>query len=291
MKTRNILLFVLAAVLVASCERKDMTSPVALFSTQTPPRYLFKVNLDASGSFPTEEGDWLEYRWDINGDHLEWETGWLGTSVVTAQFPFESGGYIGLQVKNSSGNITELYQGFYTDENYRIQNAWTDLEIDFRRIDYDFPFSDHHRTWVWAYDNIQLPDSDQWYNFPTSAERADYGTLLPWSVADTLDKDYRLPSRAEWQEMIEYCGGAALAGFNLQVGAEHGLQLTCPGIFINDQLQEHGTTGYYWTGDEADEESAWALKISADSDATEFVILDKSSMASVRLTIEFLYFR
>ncbi|MDF1560605.1 MAG: hypothetical protein P1P83_10420 [Bacteroidales bacterium] len=292
MKIKNILLFLLAAVLVAACDRIDMTSPVAQFSTQTPPRYMFKVNLDASGSFSTEEGDRLEYRWDINGDHREWETGWLGTPVVTAQVPFESSGYIGLQVRNSNGNITELYQGFYTDEHYRIQNAWTDLEIDFRRIDYNFSFSDHHRTWVWAYDNIQLPDSEQWYNFSTSSERAEYGTLMPWSVADTLDKDYHLPSKAEWQEMIDYCGGSALAGFNLQVEAEHGLQLACPGIVINDQLQEHGTSGYYWTGDEADEASAWALKISAESNEAEFVILDKSSLASVRLMIEFFqYFR
>jgi hypothetical protein len=91
--------------------------------------------------------------------------------------------------------------------------------------------------------------------------------------------------------MIDYCGGDALAGFNLQVETEHGLQLSCPGIVINGHLQEHGAAGYYWTADEAGEESAWALKITPDSDEAEFVILDKSCMASVRLTIEFLYFR
>ncbi|MDD3736913.1 MAG: hypothetical protein PHO11_07045 [Bacteroidales bacterium] len=292
MKATYILPFMLAAILMASCERENMTSPVAMFSPQNPPRYMFKISLDASGSFSTEKNDWLEYRWDINGDHLEWETGWLGTPVVTVQFPFETSGYIGLQVRNSDGNITELYQALYTDDNYRIQKAWSDLEIDFRRIDYDFSYPDRHRTWVWAYDNIQLYDSEHWYNFPTSAERAEYGTLVPWSVADTLDKNYRLPSKADWQEMIDYCGGEALAGFNLQVRVEHALQLTCPGILTVVLPDEQGKAGYYWTCDEVDEESAWALKISADSDEAEFVVLDKSSLASVRLMTEFSqYFR
>lgn len=291
MNRKSILPFLLAAVLMTSCDREDLSSPVALFTAQTSPRYMFKINLDASGSFSTEDDDRLEYRWDINGDHLAWETDWSNNPVITTQFPYEYNGYIGLQVKNRNGNITELYQGFYTDEDYRIQKAWSDLEIDFRRIDYDFSYTDHHRTWVWAYDNIQLPDSDKWYNYTASTERAIYGTLMPWTVADTLEKDYHLPSKADWQKMLDFCGGASLAGFNLQVTADHGLQLTFPGIIIGGQLLEQGETGYYWTGDEIDEDSAWALKISADRDEAEFVTLEKSSMASVRLTIEFLYFR
>jgi len=61
MKAKNILLFLLAAALMASCEREDMTSPVAMFHPQTPPRYMFKINLDASESFPAKKTDWLEY--------------------------------------------------------------------------------------------------------------------------------------------------------------------------------------------------------------------------------------
>jgi hypothetical protein len=57
-------------------------------------------------------------------------------------------------------------------------------------------------------------------------------------------------------------------------------------------LRNPASAGYYWTGDEADEDSAWALKISATSDEAEFVILDKTSMASVRLMMEYYqYFR
>jgi len=286
MKAKNILLFLLAAALMASCEREDMTSPVAMFHPQTPPRYMFKINLDASESFPAKKTDWLEYRWDINGDHLEWETEWLGNPVVTVQFPFVYTGYVGLQVKDSNGNITELYQALYANNRYRILDAWSDLEIDFRKIDYLLSYPDRQHTWTWAYDNILLPDSEQWYNYSTSAERAEYGTLMPWNVADTLDKHYRLPSKADWQEMIDYCGGAALAGFNLQVRVEHGLQLTLPGLVTIEFPYNKGKEGYYWTGDEVDEESAWDLKISADSDEAKFVILDKSSLASVRLMTE-----
>lgn len=291
MKTHPILTLILSAVLIASCDREELTSPVAVFSTQTAPRYMFKLKLDASGSFSTVEGDYLEYRWDLNGDHMDWETDWSSNPVITVQFPYENNGYIGLQVKNRSGNITELYQGFYSYTDYRILKAWTDLAIEFRRIDYYIDLPDRFWTWVWAYDNIQLPDSQEWYNFPFSADRADYGTLMPWAVANALDEDFRLPSKNDWQKMIDYCGGSALAGFNLQVKAEHGLRLPCPGIVSSGQLQEHGESGYYWTGDEADEDSAWALKITEGSDAAEFVILDKSNLASVRLMIEFFQYR
>lgn len=292
MKKQNISALLLLALLVASCERADLTSPVALFDLQTQPRYLFKVNLDASGSFADRDGGNLQYRWDLNGDHLLWETDWLSTPVLTVQFPFRSNGYIGLQVRDSDGNTTELYQGIYTDENYRINNAWSDLDIDFRRIDYSIYGPDYHHFWIWAYDNIQLMDSEEWYNFPFSSDRARYGTLMPWNKAKNLDEDYILPSRAQWQQMIGFCGGEALAGFNLQVEAEHGLQLTCPGLVRDDRLEESGVNGYYWTGDEADKDSAWALKISATSDEAEFVILDKTSMASVRLMMEYYqYFR
>jgi len=292
MKKQSISALLLLALIVASCERFDLTSPVALFDLQTQPRYLFKVNLDASGSFADKDGGSLEYRWDLNGDHLLWETNWLSTPVLTVQFPFRSNGYIGLQVRNSDGIITELYQGIYTDENYRINKAWSDLDIDFRRIDYSLYWPDYHHLWIWAYDNIQLPDSDEWYNFRFSADRATYGTLMTWDVAKDLDSDYHLPSRTQWQQMIDFCGGEALAGFNMQVEAEHGLQLSCPGLVTYDLLEESGTSGYYWTGDEADEDSAWALKISATSDETEFVILAKTSLASVRLMMEYYqYFR
>lgn len=285
------LILVVALALLTSCDSTEMTSPVAVFDAMTPPIYKFKVSLDASGSFSTEDGDWLEYRWDLNGDHQAWETDWSSNPVVTFQFPYERIGYIGLQARNRNGNITELYQGLYTDVNYGIIRPSTDLEIAFRSIDYQFYYPDHAWSWMWAYDNIQLPDSDRWYNFQASADRAAYGTLMPWAVADTLEDNYHLPSKADWQQMIDFCGGAALAGFNLQVRAEHGLQLTLPGIVTAGQLREHGKTGYYWTGDEADEDSAWALKISADSDEAEFVTLDKSSLASVRLMIEFTNYR
>lgn len=291
MKTPIILSILLSAVILASCDPEELTSPVALFSAQTSPIYMFKVNLDASGSFSTEEGDWLEYRWDLNGDHLGWETDWSNSPVVTVQFPYDNSGYIGLQVRNSDGNITELYQGFYTDVNYGIIRPFTDLQIGFRTINYQFSYPDHHWSWMWSYDNVQLPDSDSWYNYTASADRAAYGTLMPWTVADTLEKDYDLPSKADWQKMIDFCGGAVLAGFNLQVETEHGLRLTLPGIVTEGQLQEKNTAGYYWTGDEADGDSAWALKISAESDKAEFVILEKSSLASVRLMIEFLNYR
>jgi len=291
MKTPVIPILFLSVALLASCDSTEMTSPVVVFDALTPPIYKFKVTLDASGSFSTEEGDWLEYRWDLNGDHLAWETDWSNNPVITLQFPYEHNGYIGLQARDQNGNITELYQGFYTNVNYGIIRPNTDLEIDFRTINYQFSFPDHHWSWMWAYDNIQLPGSAGWYNFPASSDRALYGTLMPWPVANNLEEDYRLPSKADWQKMIDFCGGAALAGFNLQVKAEHGLQLTLPGLVTAGQLREHGKTGYYWTGDEADEDSAWALKITEGSDEAEFVILDKSSLASIRLMIEFINYR
>jgi len=286
MKANFFIPLIFAASLLVSCTPDDSTSPVAMFAMETTPRYMFKVNLDASASFSLEDDDFLEYRWDINGDHLEWETGWQSSPYLTVLFPFTSSGYIGLQVRNSSGNITELYQGFYAFEDFYVSDTYSDLDIDFRNIRYHFFQTNYSHSWKWAYDNIQLPSSDGWYNFPLGIERSEFGSLMPWDVADTLEQFYNLPTRANWQKMIDYCGGAGLAGFNLQVKAEHGLQLSCPGIIIDGQLQEKGKSGYYWTGDEYDANSAYALRISVNIDSCGFVILDKSSRASVRLMFE-----
>ena len=65
MKTPVIPILFLSVALLASCDSTEMTSPVVVFDALTPPIYKFKVTLDASGSFSTEEGDWLEYRWDL----------------------------------------------------------------------------------------------------------------------------------------------------------------------------------------------------------------------------------
>jgi len=286
MKAKFLILLFFSASLLVSCTPEDSTSPIVMFAMETAPKHMFKGNLDASASFSLEDDDFLEYRWDLNGDHLDWESEWLSSPRITFQFPFSSSGFIGLQVRNSSGNITELYQGFYTAQNTHISDTYTDLEIDFRNIRYDFFETSYIQHLYWAFDNIQLPSSDAWFNFSSTIERSEYGSMMAWDVADTLDQYYNLPSRADWQKMIDFCGGTALAGFNLQVEADHGLQLRCPGIIIDGQHQEKGQSGYYWTGEEHDANSAYALKISVNRDSCGFVILDKSSQVSVRLFFE-----
>lgn len=291
MKTIKVVLIIQFAILSTSCEYKNYDYPVALFDVASPPRYLFKLEMDASGSFSEIKNDVLQYRWDLNGDHLEWETDWLGSSVLVAPYLFDDVGYIGLQVKNSSGNITEVYLNIFSSNDYSISRSYSGLDPDFRKITYRRYGEDYYHSWMWGYDNIIQPTSDQVFNFGTVDLQADYGSLFTWDAAKSLDEDYYLPARADWQKMIDYCGGNELAGYNFSVDVEHGLRLTRAGLVSEAVLSESGEAGYYWTGDEADENSAYAVKFTSSDDKVEFVILDKTTQASVRLMHEhFQYF-
>lgn len=286
MKTIKVVLIIQFAILLTSCEYKNYDYPVALFDVASPPRYLFKLKLDASGSFSEIRNDVLQYRWDLNGDHQEWETDWLGSSILVTPYLFDYNGYIGLQVKNLSGNVTEVYLSIFNSNDYSISSSYSGLDPDFRKITYHTYGEDYFHSWMWGYDNVFQPSSDQVYNYEIVDLQGEYGSLFTWDAAKSLDEDYYLPARTDWQKMIDYCGGSELAGYNFSVDVEHGLRLTHAGMVSEGVLTESGESGYYWTGDEAGENSAYAVKISKAGDNVEFVILDKNTQASVRLMYE-----
>lgn len=283
---KKLTIFMLLFTILISCEYREYEYPVAVFDVASPPRHLFKVKLDASGSFSEIKNDVLQYRWDLNGDHLEWETDWLGSSVLIAPFYFDYEGYIGLQVRNSSGNITEVYLRLFNYVDYSISSSFSGLDPDFRKITYRFSGDGYYHSWMWGYDNVFQPSSDQIYNFESVELQGEYGSLFTWEAARSLDGDYDLPKRSDWQKMFDYSGGPELAGYNLSVDVEHGLRLTNAGIVTEGVLTESGESGYYWTGDEAGENSAYAVKFTTSGDNVKFVILDKNTQASVRLMYE-----
>jgi uncharacterized protein (TIGR02145 family) len=292
MKRNTILIFILFALFISACEKTEHTYPVAVFTTAAKPRPLYKFTLDASASFSGEENDYLQYRWDLNGDHLEWETGWMNSPVLTLPYPFSGDGIIGLQVKNSEGQLMELYREIWSitnsDRDYWISEAYSDLTPDFRLIRYSAVAytDDYLLTYSWAYDNILQSSSDSVYNFENSYEQASYGSLISWEAARQLDSRYHLPSLEEWQHMFDFSCGKDVAGYNFQVEVEHGLNLKCAGIYKDAQLLEFEESGYYWSGEEASESTAYAMKISKNKDEAELVELSKSDRASVRLMYE-----
>ncbi len=292
MNKKNILLTLITLVILSSCEKADLGYPVIHFSTTATPRPQFKFTLDASASFAEDNPGQLEFRWDLNGDHVEWETDWIPHPTVTAVYPFPGEGIIGLQGRQSSGHVIELYQLIYANttnsSNYYISEAYSDLNPDFRIINYSLvEYTDTSiLSLAWAYDNILQPSSDSVFNFKNSYEQGLYGSLMSWERAMQLDSRYHPASLGEWQRIFDFSCGQDVAGYNLQVDVEHGLHLRCAGIYHEGQLHEFEECGYYWTSEEASESTAWAVKIYKDRDEAELVELDKNALASVRLMFE-----
>ncbi|MEZ5070230.1 MAG: hypothetical protein R2751_04480 [Bacteroidales bacterium] len=227
----------------------------------------------------------LQYRWDLNGDHLGWETDWSDQPVLVVPFPFAYNGYIGLQVRNSEGNTMTLYRGVFEESDYYLSTAFIEPGPEFAMIRYSFHKPNSYLSLQWAQENLFQPDpeTEDVFNFGPAADRSAYGSLWTWAAAGALDEFYHLPSRDDWQDLFAYSGGIALAGYNLQVDVDHGLKLSCAGLRSDGLVRETGEAGYYWTGEEAGPGEAWAVRIRSDADGAEFVALPKTDQASVRL--------
>ncbi len=294
MKRYIFLITILLAVVISSCEKEDTTYPIAVFNSDSKIREGFKIILDASGSFSETENDVLQYRWDLNGDHVEWETDWSYSPTLTTVYAPRYESIIGLQVKNSDGKITEIYRSMRLHYNHFNIGYIYDENTSIRYISYYWGSnSEYALTYYWAYDNILYPSSESVYNFSEVQKYASYGSLMNWEKANHLDVAfYHLPTVEEWEHIFEYFGGEQLAGFNLQTVVEHGLQLKLAGIHKNGQLSELDETGYYWTATEASATTAYAVKISKDVDEVIIVELPKTAKASVRIMNEhYQYFK
>jgi uncharacterized protein (TIGR02145 family) len=103
------------------------------------------------------------------------------------------------------------------------------------------------------------------------ANCAVYGRLYDWQTAMNACPDgWHLPSKQEWEEMIEFLGGVAVAGGKLkETGFEHWMEPNTgatnesgftglpSGGEIDNSFDNLGRTAYFWTSTLHNDQYAW----------------------------------
>ena len=279
---KQLLILLISALVFTSCY-EDELRPAATFSTTgfVPG---FKWKLDASGSI-SANGKIVSYRWDYDEDQSQYDTPWLTDPVyIAGAEPSDNDvKIVSLQIKDEAGfygtisqrvTTSRIVYGMHTST---IQNG--NVKVSYNRY---HRFEGEQSVYSsWMLQNVYLKNSASAINLPDSLKQ---GSYLDWQGADTLQMlGFTLPSKEEWQQIIDLFFGNELAGFNLQVDNTYSIGLDTDGYIRNNQLLEQGEKGYFWTSAEEDENNAWAVEVSKNSDSVRFVSLPKSARCKTRL--------
>lgn len=237
----------------------------------------FKHLLDASMSICLDEAAQpLQYRWDLNGDHIWTEASWSHSPFLSISTTKEIwSGVVGLQVKDANENVTEIFKTFWGNTYDVGPNVKFMVEGTYVETIY---FQDE-KLWFTT-QNVQLRNADGIMNRPN------YGSYFTWMQAnESYNAVLSLPTLADWNKMIARFGGLELAGHNLTTDVDLGLKLVYGGYFSDNAIDvfDMGKHGYYWTSTEASDETAYAIKITQDSGVVEIVQMPKNTKLSVRL--------
>ena len=208
------------------------TRPVAQFTATQDPSNSSLFHFDASSSSDYEDGTNLQYRWD-------WENNgnWTAYSTNdTASHQYQNSGEytVKLEVRDT-GNLTSI-----KISQIAVQMTVTDIDGNVYRVV-------RIGNQYWMAENLKVThyrngdpipnvtDNAQWTalssgaycNYNNDPSLADiYGRLYNWfAVADPrglAPVGWHVPSDAEWEILVNYLGGAAVAGGALkEAGLAH----------------------------------------------------------------------
>lgn len=150
----------------------------------------------------------------------------------------------------------------------------------------------NNNHWV-ARNLMEVPSTGNYQSVYTGHDSV-YGYLYDWNAAMSLFiyEDYHLPTRQEFDDLVNFCGGTSIAGFKLkECGANHwftfDMHVTSNTGFTaipggNGDFATHNLNAWYWTSTEYDADNAWALHLIDNSGTAELVILPKTSKALAR---------
>jgi uncharacterized protein (TIGR02145 family) len=280
MKTINkhtILSIVFCLIVVLPGCYDDPLYPLADFSVKGGGiRTGYKIMLDGSASMSQElSNNQLQYRWDLNGDHKDCETSW-GFIPIYVLLGDRGSCFIGLQVKDANGNITEIYNSVQV--NYQLYNYSTGNVLINTDSIKSINYLDYKQ--IWLTENLTNEDSEGVTNNISSA----FGSYYTWEKANEKNSSLMvLPSLQSWQDMIDQSGGIELAGYNFPVVVEHGLKLTYGGKYVDNSFSEVNECGYFWTSTAVNDSMAYAIKLTKGTDRLDIVSLCKNYRLSVRL--------
>jgi uncharacterized protein (TIGR02145 family) len=115
--------------------------------------------------------------------------------------------------------------------------------------------SNHHGHWYrFGSTNVSMPSSAGSYDSWTDAN---YPSTGDWITSAPCPDGYRLPTREEWQQVINnnsgYNFGSGFTLSNINSGRRFGDYLVLPAAgcrnYVNGGLGQQGVGGYYWSSD------------------------------------------
>jgi uncharacterized protein (TIGR02145 family) len=154
-----------------------------------------------------------------------------------------------------------------------------------------------NQTWMAENLNYTPSSGNSWCYDDKESNCNIYGRLYDWSTAMGIDASYNstawggrndekykgicpegwhLPSQAEWDTLVTYVGGSAVAGKKLKStygwvnggdGTDnHGVSALPGGRYSNGNFYNAGNTGYWWTATEIGSNSAYSRGMSYSND-------------------------
>jgi uncharacterized protein (TIGR02145 family) len=288
----------------------QQTPPIATFSgspsTGTP---LTVFTFDASYSWDQEDdADQLQIRWDWESDG-QWDTEYSNAKIENHQFKYVGLYLITMEVKDRGNAVTE-------DSRILI------IEEDTTCVDYDGNeyATIHIGNQIWMAENLRtthyttgqpipyLTQNELWSTTDSNASciynndegnAAIYGRLYNWDAAThygLAPNGWRVPGRQDLEQLIEFLGGADIAGGKLKEnGLSHWLEpnesnnesgfsaLPGGGRLSDGTYVDLGRIGGYWTNSpESGTNSVMYFHLSNDTTALELYPADKQSGLSIR---------
>jgi len=153
------------------------------------------------------------------------------------------------------------------------------------------------QTWMAKNLNYDVPrtTADVCY-FDWAKHCATYGRLYDWNTAKrACPAGWHLPSRNEWDTLVDYCGGRPTAGTKLKSSTgwdgtdDYGFSALPGGSgyktsnSIYSIFSAVGSNGNWWSATEADDSDAWYMNMeSHDGYATDKTQHGNSNLLSVR---------
>jgi uncharacterized protein (TIGR02145 family) len=144
---------------------------------------------------------------------------------------------------------------------------------------------------VWMAENLA-------YDAPSSKcldEKSDncqkYGRLYDWETAKKVcPPGWHLPSKEEWQELLDFAGGDRIAGRKLKAkngwhqgnGTDDLGFSALPGGYCNCSFGDVDRYGKWWSADECNNKDAYSLGMCFNKLSTKLVDFPKNFLFSVR---------
>jgi uncharacterized protein (TIGR02145 family) len=160
-----------------------------------------------------------------------------------------------------------------------------------------------YRTWMAENLNLEVGVSRCYNNNPDNCEK--YGRLYNWTTAmEACPSGWHLPSKAEWDEILNWVGGTKVAGAKLKASSgwngyngvsgngtdEFGFSALPGGGYSGGNFDDVGYFGYWWSASQyynsysgfGGSDAAYALRMDYNNEGTDGVVNYKNRLFSVR---------